>query len=164
VTTLTGPRVVLRPFSLADEEAVHAFASDPEVTRWTDWGPNDRAATRAFLKQTTDDVLVAITVDGAVVGSGGISVDSAEHARASFGYALAREAWGCGYATEAAALLRDHAFDALGVHRLEATCRPDNTASARVLEKTGLVLEGRLRDHVRIRGTWCDSLLYAAVR
>ncbi|MCA1711280.1 MAG: GNAT family N-acetyltransferase [Actinobacteria bacterium] len=165
---LVGPRLVLRPFLLTDEDALHAFASDPAVTRYTDWGPNDRAATQAFLAEATvpqdDAALFAVTVDGAVIGSAGVTVDSRQHARASFGYVLARGAWGCGYATEAAALLRDHAFEAMAVHRLEATCRPDNLASARVLEKTGLVREGRLRDHVLVRGEWCDSLLYALVR
>lgn len=167
MTTLRGPRLVLRPFRLDDEDAVHAFASDPEVTRHTDWGPNDRAMTRDFLAAAVepddDGVLLAVTVDGALVGSAGITVESRQHRRGAFGYALARSAWGHGYATEAAGLLRGHAFGVLGLHRLEATCRPDNLASARVLQKTGLVLEGRLRDHVLVRGAWCDSLLYAAV-
>jgi [ribosomal protein S5]-alanine N-acetyltransferase len=70
--------------------------------------------------------------------------------------------WGQGYASEAAAAILHFAFASLGLHRVQATCRPENVASARVLEKIGMVEEGLLRDHIRIRGRWHDSLLYAA--
>jgi len=52
----------------------------------------------------------------------------------------------------------------LDLHRIEATCHPDDRASARVLEKAGFHFEGRLRDHMRMRGQWRDSLLYATIR
>jgi [ribosomal protein S5]-alanine N-acetyltransferase len=55
------------------------------------------------------------------------------------------------------------AHTTLGAHRVEATCHPENAASARVLEKAGLTFEGRLREHVLARGVWRDSLLYAAL-
>jgi L-amino acid N-acyltransferase YncA len=54
-------------------------------------------------------------------------------------------------------------FTDLRLHRIWATCRPDNQGSARVLEKIGMELEGQLRDHILIRGQWRDSLLYAAI-
>ena len=50
-----------------------------------------------------------------------------------------------------------------GIHRIYATCRPDNVGSWRVLEKMGMSREGLLRDHILIRGEWRDSLLYAAI-
>ncbi|MGY2091888.1 GNAT family N-acetyltransferase [Nocardia gipuzkoensis] len=46
---------------------------------------------------------------------------------------------------------------------MSATCHPDNHASARVLEKVGSTLEGRMRSHLFVRGVWRDSLLYAAI-
>jgi RimJ/RimL family protein N-acetyltransferase len=54
-------------------------------------------------------------------------------------------------------------FDRLDLHRIAATCHPDNRGSSRVLEKAGMELEGRMRDHKLIRGEWRDSLLYAAI-
>jgi len=57
--------------------------------------------------------------------------------------------------------LVSYAFTALGMRRVEATCHPDNAASVRVLEKAGLVMQERLRDHLRVRGEWRDSLLFA---
>lgn len=55
----------------------------------------------------------------------------------------------------------DLALGTLGVHRLWATCRPENVGSVRVLEKLGLRREGLLRQSRRVRGEWVDSLLFA---
>jgi ribosomal-protein-alanine N-acetyltransferase len=55
-------------------------------------------------------------------------------------YLLARDAWGRGYATEAAAAIRDHALG-LGVDGPVSLIYPDNAASIRVAEKTGMAYE-----------------------
>jgi RimJ/RimL family protein N-acetyltransferase len=167
---LVSARLTLRPFEMSDLLSVHHYASDPAVTRYMDWGPNDDAATREFLemasaprRMSADDFHFAVVLSSVseLIGGCSIRIESRIHERASFGYVIAKEHWGNGFATEAALRLKDFAFDVLGVHRLEATCHPDNVASARVLTKTGLSLEGRMRDHMLIRGTWRDSLLFA---
>jgi [ribosomal protein S5]-alanine N-acetyltransferase len=169
---LASERIRLRPFEATDFAAVHAYASDPEVTRFSAWGPNDAAATRAFLdlaiqRQVAQaahyNFAIVLRDSGELIGGCGIEVDSHQHHRASFGYSSARQWWGRGLMTEAAQLVMAMAFDSLDVHRLEATCHPDNIGSIRVLEKTGLSFEGQLRDHMLMRGQWRDSLLYAAI-
>jgi RimJ/RimL family protein N-acetyltransferase len=75
-----------------------------------------------------------------------------------------RAQWSQGYATEATRRLVRFGFDEFDLQRIEATCHPDNRASARVLEKAGFQYEGRMRDHLLVLGQWRDSLLYAAVR
>ena len=52
-------------------------------------------------------------------------------------------------------------FDSLELHRLEAACLPTNTASIKLLEKTGFKREGLARRYLRINGVWQDHLLYA---
>ena len=79
------------------------------------------------------------------------------------GYVFRRDAWGNGYATEAAKALAASGFGQLGMHRIYAHCDVDNVASARVLEKAGMQREGLLRQHMLIRGRWRDSYLYAAL-
>jgi RimJ/RimL family protein N-acetyltransferase len=71
--------------------------------------------------------------------------------------------WGCGYATEAAASLLRFGQETLRLRDITATCKPENTASARVLEKIGMVQVGLLRADKLIRGQWRDSLVYSAV-
>lgn len=58
-------------------------------------------------------------------------------------------------------MLLDLGFATLGLQRIEATCAPENTASRRVLEKSGFSYEGLLRGHKRTASGRRDSLLYA---
>jgi RimJ/RimL family protein N-acetyltransferase len=170
---LSSERLVLREFLATDAPDVHVYASDPEVVRYTDWGPTtnlaetqERVVAKAVRGVEADDVYSwAVTVRGEdrVIGSAEVRIESRDHQRAEFGYVFAREVWGRGLATETALLLRDTAFGPFGLHRLYATCHPDNAASVRVLKKAGLQLEGRLRDHLWVRGAWRDSLLFAAI-
>lgn len=171
VHALRGLSVWLRPFDEDDEEAVHAYASDPEVTRYADWGPNSREMTKSFLAEAvrrgTGPDLYSFAVisgaDGELVGSASLRVVSTEHHHGELGFVVNRQHWRKGYATEAAVLLLRFSFETVGLHRVEATCHPANLASQRVLEKAGFQFEGHLRDHLLVRGEWRDSLMYAAV-
>jgi [ribosomal protein S5]-alanine N-acetyltransferase len=172
VTELVTPRLLLRDFRLSDEAAVHGYASDPTVTVFTGWGPNDEAATREFIVQAaaepdsavrrTYTLAAALRTTDEVIGSAGLVVEDLDTKSGSIGYVIHPAFWGRGYATEAAERLLQFGFTDLRLHRIWATCRPDNRASARVLEKVGMQLEGQLRDHILIRGERRDSLLYAA--
>ena len=172
--TLVSHRLMLREFVITDQQAVQAFAADPLVTRFTDWGPNSIEDTQAFLTQATGQAseahrsqftLAAVQAQSSMlVGSAAIAITSARHRRGAIGFAIHRDFWSRGYATEAAKMLIQFGFDDLHLRRISATCHPDNYASARVLHKAGLQYEGRMRSHLFIRGNWRDSLLYAAVK
>ena len=66
-----------------------------------------------------------------------------------------------GYMTAAVRAVIPFVFDSLELHRLEAACLPSNTASIKLLEKTGFKREGLARRYLRINGVWQDHLLYA---
>ncbi len=170
---LRTSRLLLREFRADDHAAVHAFAGDAEVTRYTDWGPNSTQDTTAFLTEVVQDanalprhrfgLAVVEQEQGTLIGSIELQVTSTSHGRAELGYVLHRQWWGRGYAGEAAAALLRFGFDDLGLHKVSATCDPRNKASARVLTKIGMRREGHLRDHLHLRGQWHDRLLYAAL-
>lgn len=167
---LATPRLLLRAFTAADFDWLHPIASDLSVTRFTDWGPNTVEDTHEFLREATtegagpEDFMWAVTLqDGTGIGSASLHQFSAHHRRASFGYMLNPNHWGRGYATEVATVVRDFALDTRGMHRVEATCHPENGASGRVLQKAGLRFEGTMRDHLLARGEWRDSQLYAVL-
>lgn len=169
----TGDRVVLREFIPSDEDAVHAFCSNPLVTRYTTWGPNTPEDTHAFITEviiqaethprTEYGLAITHANTGRLIGSSAIWITDHENRRGELGYVLDPAFWSQGYATETTRLLLELGFDGLGLHRIAATCHPDNAASARVLEKAGMRFEGRLVGHMLVRGSWRDSLLYAAV-
>lgn len=182
---LHTPRLTLRPYTSGDLAAVHRFASDPRLTQFVEWGPNTLQDSRGFLAAClAEEATVprqaytfALTLKdgGAPFGSVGLTLDQAQPDQepeapggpsrtAETGYVIAAEHWNRGYATEAAAAVVHFGFTVLGLDRISATCRPGNSASARVLEKTGMVLERRLPAHKLIRGQWEDSLLYSMAR
>lgn len=74
------------------------------------------------------------------------------------GYRLDREYLGRGYMTEAVSQMVDYAFNAAGLHRVEANVMPRNKPSLRVLEKCGFHSEGVARAYLRINGVWEDHV------
>jgi ribosomal-protein-alanine N-acetyltransferase len=78
-----------------------------------------------------------------------------DHPRtAELGYAIRHDRWERSYATEVSAVVLEYGFTTLGLHRVQAACGPDNTASQRVMAKLGFRHEGRMLDHVFTNGAW----------
>jgi [ribosomal protein S5]-alanine N-acetyltransferase len=77
------------------------------------------------------------------------------------GYWVDSEVTGGGVATAATALAVDHCFRAAGLHRIEATVRPENQASVRVLTKLGFRQEGLFRRYLEVAGDWRDHICFA---
>ena len=165
---LESERLILREFIDNDFEAVHAYATDLEVLRYMEWGPNSEGETREFLARSQSHAsaeprtgyelaVVEKATDG-LLGGIGLHADGTQ---AMLGYCFARHAWGKGYATEAARLLVDFGFDSLGIHRVWARCDSENGTSLRVLEKLGMRREGYFKHDCQIRGEWRNTALFA---
>ena len=107
----------------------------------------------------------AIERDGEAIG--GVGVDRRSDVRAGtgeIGYWVAEPFWGRGIATAAARFISDYAFRAFPFVRLQASVFDANPASARVLQKAGYTLEGRLRRAYTKDGHQGDLLVYARLR
>lgn len=89
VTAITRQRLALARFEERDYDAVHEFASDPEVCRYTTWGPNSDADTRAFIveatKATDAELKLAVMLDREVIGSAAVWTTSASDRTGEFG-------------------------------------------------------------------------------
>ena len=99
----------------------------------------------------------AVEVDGRFAGQ--ITVNNIVRGSAQFasvGYWLDREYAGRGVMPRAVALVIDHCFGPVGLHRVEVNVRPENVASLRVVEKLGFVDEGTRRRLLHIDGDWRD--------
>ncbi|HEX6352264.1 GNAT family protein [Actinophytocola sp.] len=103
-----------------------------------------------------------ITVDGQFAGQVTVgNVVRGSLCSAWIGYWVGTHAVGGGVATAAAALVVDHCFQSAGLHRLEATVRPENTPSIRVLTRLGFREEGLFRRYLDVAGAWRDHYCYA---
>jgi ribosomal-protein-alanine N-acetyltransferase len=172
---LRTERLTLRPARSDDAQAVFDnYAADPEVTRYLQWRPQaDVEGVRAFLSacQLRSDAgterswVIAETPLGAAIGMITLRLESS--VRAQIGYVLARPCWGRGHMPEGVRAVIAHGLGALGRYRVDAYLDFENVQSARVLEKAGMQLEGRLRRytvHPNLHGEPRDVLMFAACR
>lgn len=129
--------------------------------------PYTRRDARDYLRgirQRPVETMFAIAVDEAAVGGIGFVLHSdVERVSAEIGYWLAEPFWGRGLATEALTAVTAHAIARHGLTRIYAVPFAWNTASCRVLEKAGYVLEARLRNSAIKDGKLVDQMQYAFV-
>jgi [ribosomal protein S5]-alanine N-acetyltransferase len=153
---------------LRDEDYLRAWEPDAEGT-WAErstimaW-PVMCGGLRATARRG-QALPFAITLDGQFAGQLTLgNVVRGSLRSAWVGYWVESGAAGGGVATGAVALAVDHAFGPVGLHRVEATVRPENAASLRVLAKLGFRDEGLLQRYLEVDGAWRDHRLLAMTR
>ena len=139
-------RLVLREMIASDWRAIHAYNRDPEFYRFLPITAPDEEATRGFVRLCLArarerprghyDLVIGERASGIVVGT--LRLSLRERGVADLGYAIRRDRWNQGLATEAVAVLLSAAQTRLGVREVWATVDPANGASCRVMEKLGL--------------------------
>ena len=103
----------------------------------------------------------AVRVEGRLAGQ--VTVDNIVRGalRSGYlGYWIDRSVAGRGMASLAVALVCDHAFGSVGLHRVQADIRPENGPSQRLVERLGFQREGLLRRYLDIDGAWRDHIAY----
>ena len=112
-----------------------------------------------------DTFAFAITVEGKIVGSIAAFRQENVHRRtAELGYYLAEEYWGKGIMPEAVKQICDYIFSNSDILRIYAEPFAYNTASCRVLEKTGFQYEGTLRNNAIKNGKILDMKMYSRLK
>lgn len=163
-------RLILRELDDGDADAASAWEADPEVVRYQSLEVRTRDETLEYIRRVRlesrvlprrlFDLGVVRRDDGLLMGRVGLEVRRPEHREAELWFVLRRDAWRQGYAVEAARALLAVAFGPLDLHRVFGDCDPRNHASARLMERLGMRLEGHLRQNYFLKGEWCDSLIY----
>jgi ribosomal-protein-alanine N-acetyltransferase len=155
-------RLEIRAFEPTDLKALHAVYGDPEVTRWMPPYSTIEHTRRALDKHVAagragGPALWAVVErsSGRLIGDAGLAPLDGVGPEVELGYTLGRRWWGLGYATEAARACLAEALGPLGLKRVVAVVRPENSASIHVLEKLGMTREGTRFAH------GAEHLLYA---
>lgn len=151
-------RLCLRPPTPEDAAALHKLFADPVVMHGLSREPvSELNETRAMIEGGlngwgTDGLgpfILETAIDRRVVGQAGLMIfdtrdwapstrtSAGDHAQPELGWALIREHWGFGYATEAAAAIRDWACESRSIDLLVSLISPDNDRSQRVAERLG---------------------------
>ena len=158
-------RLQIRLLTADDWQAVHAYTGDPGVMTYVPEGVMTEEQTRQFIAESMAEEARVYAVDlraqDRLIGHVGFHPWYAPRIY-EIGWVFHPLYHGQGYATEAAAALLRYGFESLQVHRVIATCQPENTPSWRVMEKLGLQREGHLRKCIyRDETTWWDEYFYA---
>jgi [ribosomal protein S5]-alanine N-acetyltransferase len=144
-TLLETPRLLVRGFTMKDLDQIHEVLGDPRVM-WTEESALTREQTRQWLEAAlghyrTDgmgECAVVLRSAGRIIGDCGLVMRDIEDERiAEFNWDLRRDAWGHGYATEAAAAVLSHAT-AVGLARACALIKAHNERSKAVARRLGL--------------------------
>lgn len=139
-------RLLVRRITDEDVDAMHAVYGDAGAMRWVDDGrPLDREGCQGWIEVTKENYAtrgygmsaLVLKQSGSVVGFCGI-VHPGSQLEPEIKYALSREYWGQGLASEAVEGMLAYAAKHLGLRRVIATTAPENEASHRVLLKVGM--------------------------
>jgi ribosomal-protein-alanine N-acetyltransferase len=175
--TLIGRRVVLRPIAAADFDQWREVRRrcDNWLTKWEPARPfgtpdpvEDRQAFAARCGARNREIQMGtgygfgIFVNGRFAGEINInSVHRGAFQSAYIGYWIDEAVAGNGYMPESVVLVMRFGFEQMGLHRLQVSIIPYNTASRRVVEKLGLRDEGIAVRYLEINGAWEDHVRYA---
>jgi ribosomal-protein-alanine N-acetyltransferase len=161
------PRVTIARPSRADQADFLALtrASQRYHRPWAH-PPQDAAGFRELLhrdaREDTEALLVRRVEDGALVGVFVLSqIFRRAFQNAFLGYYGSGEHGGQGYMSEGLALVLDHAFGPLGLHRVEANIQPGNEASLALARRAGFRREGFSPRYLKIGGRWRDHERWA---
>ena len=165
-TLFTTDRLELREFTDDDVDALFALDSDPEVTRYTGQEPLTMPEVvpviihmvAKYIQDCPGLGIWATTLkhDGTFIGWTSLKHTIALRkatpellARCQdieIGYRFLKPYWGNGYATEAARAMLQYGFETVGLSRIVADAMPDNVASLRVMQKSGMTYEARMEE------------------
>lgn len=168
--TLETERLVLRQLVLADQNDLFRLRSDTRLMRYI---------ARPLAKTVADAVLliddfaqasrnneritwgIALKTAPHIIGTIGFVKILKEHERAEVGYLLHADHHGTGLMQEALRAVIDYGFRVMNLHSIEAVIDPENSASARILERTGFRQEGHFRENICFNGQFRDSVYYS---
>ncbi len=165
IDNIETQRLRLRAFQPNDWQAVYDYTSDPEVMMYIPEGIFTPEQAQAFVADNRGEharaVAVLLKTADRLIGHMMFHPWFAPQTY-EIGWVFHRASHGHGYATEAAEALLRYGFEALHLHRIIATCQPQNVASCRVAEKLGLRREGHFRKCIRSpENQWWDEYFYA---
>ncbi|WP_152655334.1 GNAT family N-acetyltransferase [Oceanobacillus sp. CFH 90083] len=169
---LETERLLLREMKQEDLQDVHSYASDPELTTFLTWEAHQTLAdTEAFIKLlitqykkgTGEAWAIVWKENKRVIGTMDLVWNQKQYS-AELAYAISREYWRKGIGTEAAKAVLRFGFEELKLERIYARCYPDNIASYRLMEKSGMIYEGTLRKSMQRKGKQEDARIYSILK
>lgn len=172
---LNTDRLLLRPIELKDAKSIFSYAKNPNVCRYTLWEAHNTEQDslnyirdyvfKYYRKGVPEPFGIALKQEPEkLIGTVGCFWVLQSAKSMELAYALAEEYWGQGLVAEASLAVMDYCFKEFGLNRIQARCKAENSASARVMEKIGMSYEGTLKSASFHRDRYWDMKYYAKIK
>ena len=164
VMRIETERLLIRKFEPNDLQAVYEYTSDANVMQYIPEGVFTDEAAQQFIPQNmgseADKFAVVLKGENMLIGHIFFGKYFGEHTY-EIGCVVNSKFYNKGYATEAAHAMLQYAFEEMKLHRVIATCQPQNPPSYRVMEKIGMRREGYFKKCIPNGDEWWDEYYYA---
>jgi len=165
-------RITLRLIELSYLKSIHNLHVLPETDKFNALGiPKNIEETEEiitpWLLENKLDIIKNYTFaieskeDKAFIGLFGFKIGNEKYKRGEVWFKLHSNHWNKGYGTEGLKRVINYGFDTLNLHRIEAGCAVENVGSVKVLEKSGMIREGRGRQVLPLKSGWSDNFEYS---
>jgi ribosomal-protein-alanine N-acetyltransferase len=166
--------LLLRALDLADAKSIFEYAKNPNVCRYTLWSAHKSIddsvsfirdyALPHYAQGTPEPFGIALREEpNIIIGTVGCFWTSKTAKAMELAYAIGEAHWGKGLVAEAAQNVMEYCFKEFSLKRIQSRCKAENVASARVMEKIGMVYEGTLKSAVFNQNRFWDMRYYAKV-
>ena len=172
MTEIFTERIKLRLIELSDLDSIHKLHSLHETDEFNALGiPRNIEETKSIIepwiaenelsKVKNFTFAIENRLDREFIGLFGLKLGNEKYKRGEVWYKIHSDYWKKGYATESLKAVISYGFEKLKLHRIEAGCAVENIGSIKVLEKAGMIREGRLRQVLPLKSGWSDNYEYS---
>jgi ribosomal-protein-alanine N-acetyltransferase len=170
---IMSQRLCLRPLVQSDADDIFSFTSNPLTVQYLGWHPHqDKTVTEGFIHSVLEKYKrnepsqwgIELKEDRKIIGISGFVDFSEEHKKAEIAFVMSPDYQGKGYMTEANRLIVQTGFEILDLNRIQAKAELENYPSQKVLEKTGMIKEGILRDYLVLKNTYRSYIIYSILK
>lgn len=169
---ISTERTKLRLIDSSDLTLIHKLHSLPETDEYNTLGiPNNIEETKSVIEPWVSEnrlsniknytFAIESKLNDDFIGIFGLKLGTEKYRRGEVWYKIHPNYWSQGIASEVLARIIDYGFDELNLHRIEAGCAVENVGSIKVLEKVGMIREGRGRQILPLKSGWSDNFEYS---
>ncbi len=167
---LKTERLLLRQLTMDDAQDIFLLRSDENVLRFIGREPaTSLKEAEEFIQKiitnvaTNESIMWAITFSdnpSKVIGNICYWRIQPENYRTEIGYALLPQYWRKGIMKEAILKVLEYGFETMKLHSIEARINAENVPSGAILEVTGFIKEGHLKDEFYFQEKFSDTIIY----
>ena len=165
-------RTRLRLIEISDLDSIHELHSLPETDEYNTLGvPKSIEETKSIIEPWIAEnewgniknytFAIENNLNNDFIGLFGLKLGNEKYKRGEIWYKVHSDYWNKGIATEVLAKMIDYGFDELHLHRIQAGCAVENIGSIKILEKVGMIREGRGRQILPLKSGWSDNFEYS---